>query len=125
MTTITVKLDRYGLDPRVAESIKEIATIQAKIAALELVNTEIRPEIKELSKTKWGIIGTVLLYFWYSWDFSWGFNTMLKFRIMTANVVLIHHAEDHLKGLEEKVSDLRKYVDQRDNDTRSIMFTKE
>ena len=57
------QVDHNGLDPRVAESIKEIATIQAKIAALELVNTEIRPEIKELNKTKWGIIGTVATVF--------------------------------------------------------------
>ena len=119
------QVDRYGLDPRVAESIKEIATIQAKIAALELVNTEIRPEIKELGKTKWGIIGTVATVFLVFMGLIMGIQHNAQVSDYDANVVLIHHAEDHLRGLEEKVSDLRKYVDQRDNDTRSMMFTKE
>ena len=40
-----------------------------------------------------------------------------------SNQALIHHAEDHLMALEKKISELRAYVDNRNENTRSVMFT--
>lgn len=113
----------YGLDPGIAESVKEIATIQARLAALELVNSEIKPEIKELTKTKWGIIGTVATVFFIFMGLLIGLQHQAQVSDYDSNQALIHHAEDHLMALEKKISELRAYVDNRNENTRSVMFT--
>ena len=114
----------YGLDPRVAKSVKELATIQARLAALELVNSEIKPEIKELTKPKWGIIGTVATVFFIFMGLLIGLQHQSQVSDYDANLILIRHSENHLAGLEEKIKILRVYVDKRDDDSRSIMMTK-
>ena len=111
------------LDPSVAETIKEIASIQARLTALEVVNLDIKPELKELIKPKWGLLGTVATIFLIFMGLLIGIQHQIQVSDYDANQVLIHHAEDHLKSLEEKVSVLRLYIDKRDDDSRSIMFT--
>ena len=112
------------LDPWVAESIKEIATIQARLAALEIYNSDIKPEIKDLAKPKWGIIGTVITTFFLLMGLLIGLQHNSQVADYDANAIGIKHTEEHLKGLEGKVGSLRDYIDRRDDDMRSIVMTK-
>ena len=114
-----------SLDPRIEASIREIAAIQAKITALEAINSDIKPELAELKKTPWGSIiatGSAFLVFM---GFYAGLQRSIQESDTKVNAIAIAHHDQHLKDVEDKLKDLRIYIDARDKDARSIMFTRE
>jgi len=121
-----------SLDPRIEASIREIATIQSKITALEVINQDIKPELKSLLEPKWGPsavwVGAFL-------TFMVGYGAIER-SMQSAesqsnqvrsehNADSIKHTDAHLIALEQKIKELRDYIDERDNQMRSIVYTKE
>jgi hypothetical protein len=121
-----------SLDPRIEARIREIATIQSKITALEIINQDIKPELKALREPKWGPsavwVGAFL-------TFMVGYGAIersMQSAESQSNQVRIEHNADsikhtyaHLIALEQNIKELRDYIDDRDNQMRSIVYTKE
>ena len=113
-----------SLDPRVEASIREIAIIQSKITALEVINEDIKPELKELAKTKWGPATAWVVAFLAFMGFYAALERSMQLSDSKANSVGIEHNDHHVNDLEEKVRLLRQYVDEYENSARAEYYTK-
>ena len=113
-----------SLDPRVEASIREIAIIQSKITALEVINQDIKPELKELAKTKWGPATAWVVAFLAFMGFYAALERSMQFSDAKANAVGVEHNEKHVNDLEEKVRLLRQYVDEYKNMSKEDYYTK-
>lgn len=119
--------DAYGskLDPRIEQTIREIASIQARLTAVELINTEIKPEIKELQKPNWPLLLSLVTGF----ILFIGFYTSLILQIQSSghmeNKSAIIHTEQHIRILEDDHKMMRLYTDKRDDEIVTKMYTKD
>ena len=105
--------------------IREIATIQARLTSIELINEEIRPEIKELAKPKWGAIGTAITVFLLFMGLLEGLNTTLRTSDYAAINESIKSIDSSVREVKSQIKDLRDYVDMRNEQLRSSIWPKD
>ena len=113
-----------SLDPRIEASIREIAAIQSKLTALEVINADIKPELKALREPRWGEATIWVGAFLTFMIFYAALERSMQASDARANQVGVEHNDQHLKDLEQKVKELREYIDARDDAMRQRTFTR-
>jgi len=106
------------------DKIREIDSIQARLAAIEITSSEIRGELQRLSEKSWKETAAWVSAFLLFMGFIITIQNTLRVADQNYSVVGITHNEEHLNKLELQIKELRIYTDERIEQIRSVAFTK-
>jgi hypothetical protein len=120
------------MDTSEEDRIRELIKLQSRVEVLEIFNREIKPQIDKMRRPDYAAAGVVVVIFGLllglqhqveSSDFASAIS-LEKSDILKVSADHDHNTK-HLIRLEESERELRKYVDQRDNEIRLTMVAKE
>ena len=89
------------LDPAIEDRIRELATLTARVTALEVLDSEIRPDIRELQKPNWTLIFSMGTAFFLTMTFMVGMEETLRSSDAQRHADSIRHLEQHQSMLEQ------------------------
>jgi hypothetical protein len=88
------------LDPAFELKIRELATLTARVTALEVIGSEIKPELKRLAQPNWQLILTMGSAFFLVITFVVGMEETLRSSNSQRNADNIAHLEIHQAMME-------------------------
>ncbi len=87
-------------DPDTENKIREIASLTARITALEILEAEVKPELKRLGQPNWTLILSMGSVFFLSLTFVVGMEETLRSSTSQRNSDNITHLENHQAMME-------------------------